>query len=72
MSFEEVEGLGLFYAPLNGSLDLKFVGFIDVCEAEDNDSEKTVERLNLMSLERDRKLNPEGPVPVELDLSDEV
>ena len=34
--------------------------------------EETVEKLNLMSLERDREPNQEGPVPAEPDISDEV
>ena len=72
VSLEDVGGLRLFSAPLNGSLDFNYVGSLDDCEAEEKYLEETVEKLNLMSLERDRKLNLERPVPAEPDISDEV
>ena len=72
VSIGDVEGLGLFSGPLNGSLDFNYVGSLDDCEAEEKYLEETVEKLNLMSLEIDRELNPGRPVPTEPDISDEV
>ena len=43
----------------------------DYCE-EDKEVETFVNQLNLLVNDRDKAVNPEYPVPAEMDVSDEV
>ena len=49
-----------------------YIAFIGECEEDDRCLERAIEMCNLMSVIRNRKLNPERPVPAEPDVSDKV